>query len=131
MFLRLVVLFTLLPLLELYLLIRIGQMIGALTTIAVVIITALLGAALTRQQGVTTLTRIRHTLAQGSMPASEIIDALLIFIAGVVLLTPGFITDSIGFLLLIPQSRRVVKKWLARKFRDWIDRGDVHVRFFG
>ncbi len=131
MFFRLLLLFTLLPLLELFLLIRVGQVIGALSTIAVVIVTAMIGAVLTRQQGYQTLERIRENLSRGTMPASEIIDALLIFVAGVVLLTPGFVTDSLGFLLLIPQSRRGVKKWLARKFRDWIDRGDVHIRFFG
>jgi UPF0716 protein FxsA len=113
---------------ELYLLIEIGRRIGALTTIGVVVVTALVGAAFTRRQGMLTVQKIRSNLAQGVMPAGELVDAVLIFAAGIVLITPGMLTDAAGFLLLIPQTRALVKKWLYGKFRQWIDKGNVVIR---
>jgi UPF0716 protein FxsA len=95
-----------LPLFELYFLIRIGSAIGALPTIGLSILTAVLGTLLVRHQGFSVLLRIREMLDRGEVPAIEMIDGALLLVAGLFLLLPGFLTDSIGFLLLLPPLRR-------------------------
>jgi UPF0716 protein FxsA len=120
MLLKLFLAFTLIPFLELYVLIKIGHFLGAFNTILVVIVTGLLGAYLARLQGLRTMTRVRESLDRGELPAEEMLDALLIFIAGIVLLTPGFITDIAGVVILLPNTRELFKRWLRRKFDHWI-----------
>jgi len=105
MLLKLFLAFALIPVLEIYLLIKIGYYLGAFNTVIVVIVTALLGASLARHEGIRTMTRVREGLNRGELPADEMLDAVLIFIAGIVLLTPGFITDLAGMAILIPNSR--------------------------
>ena len=112
MLLKLFLAFTIIPIIEIYLLIEIGSMFGALTAVALVILTGFFGAFLARMQGLQTLYRIQESLREGRMPSGELLDALLIGIAGLVLLTPGFLTDSAGFLLLIPATRNAIKNWL-------------------
>ena len=114
MLLKLFLAFTIIPVVEIYLLIQIGTIFGALTSIALVIVTGFLGAYLARIQGLQTLFRIQESLREGQMPSGELLDALLIGIAGIVLLTPGFLTDAFGFLLLIPNTRTAIKQWLHR-----------------
>ncbi len=96
------------PLLEIYLLIEVGSMLGAGTTIFLVVFTAVLGAFLVRTQGFSTLSRAQIQLARAQMPTIEIIEGLFLFVAGALLLTPGFFTDSIGFIFLIPPLRRLI-----------------------
>ena len=115
MLLKLFLAFTIIPIIEIYLLIEIGSIFGALTSVTLVIITGFLGAFLARMQGIQTLYRIQESLREGRMPSGELLDALLIVIAGLVLLTPGFLTDSVGFLLLIPATRNSIKYWLRRQ----------------
>ena len=115
MLLKLFLAFTIIPIIEIYLLIEIGSMFGALIAVALVILTGFLGAFLARMQGLQTLYRIQESLREGRMPSGELLDALLIGIAGLVLLTPGFLTDSAGFLLLIPATRNAIKNWLRRQ----------------
>ena len=115
MLLKLFLAFTIIPVVEIYLLIQIGTIFGVLTSIALVIVTGFLGAYLARIQGLQTLFRIQKSLREGQMPSSELLDALLIGIAGLVLLTPGFLTDAFGFLLLIPNTRTAIKQWLHRQ----------------
>ena len=115
MLLKLFLAFTIIPIIEIYLLIEIGSMFGALTAVTLVILTGFLGAFLARLQGLQTLYRIQESLREGRMPSGELLDALLIVIAGLVLLTPGFLTDSAGFLLLIPATRNAIKNWLRRQ----------------
>ena len=114
MLLKLFLAFTIIPIIEIYLLIEIGSLFGALTAVTLVILTGFLGAFLARMQGLKTLFRIQESLREGRMPSGELLDALLIVIAGLVLLTPGFLTDSAGFLLLIPSTRKSIKYWLKR-----------------
>jgi UPF0716 protein FxsA len=113
MFLRLLLLFTVVPLVELYLLITIGRMIGVGPTIAIVLGTGILGAWLARWQGLAVLRRVREEMAAGRLPTDALIDGLLILVAAAVLLTPGLLTDTAGFLLLVPASRVVVRKAVA------------------
>ena len=115
MLLKLFLAFTIIPIIEIYLLIEIGSMFGALTAVTLVILTGFLGAFLARMQGLQTLYRIQESLREGRMPSGELLDALLIVIAGLVLLTPGFLTDSAGFLLLIPATRNSIKYYLRRQ----------------
>ncbi|MGR8948265.1 MAG: FxsA family protein [Gammaproteobacteria bacterium] len=99
------------PLIELYFLISVGKVIGAGLTVAVVILTAVIGAWLLRLQGLATLNRIQRTTAAGKLPAQELIEGLILLITGALLLTPGFFTDAIGFALLVPP----IRGWCARK----------------
>ena len=128
MFLRLVAAFTLIPVLELYVIIKLGAVLGALNTIIVVIVTAVAGAHLARVQGLQTMLRVRAKLNSGEMPTDDLVDAAIIFMAGVVLLTPGFITDAFGILLLIPASRSVFKRWLQQKFENWSRNTEIHIQ---
>ncbi len=125
MFAYLVLLFTILPAIELVLLIKIGSNIGAGNTLFIIIFTGVLGAYLARLQGFLVLTKIQNNLNQGLMPSAELLDGLMILVGGIVLLTPGFITDTIGFLLLIPATRWIIKKWFAKKFEGVIAKGEA------
>lgn len=102
------------PLLELYVLIEVGQSLGALSTVALCILTAFAGSALIRAQGFTTVTRVRGSLDKGELPAVEMIEGAFLLLAGMLLLTPGFITDAIGFACLVPPLRR----WLILRFLE-------------
>jgi UPF0716 protein FxsA len=96
------------PIFELYLLIQVGSRIGALPTIGLTILTAVIGGGLVRLQGLSVLGRVRTSLDRGDVPALEMLDGALLLIAGFLLLLPGFVTDAVGFLLLVPQVRRLV-----------------------
>jgi len=116
MFLRLAALFICVPLIELYLLFQIGARIGPAPTIGLVVITGFIGASLARQQGFMVLRRIRNELNAGQMPTGELIDGVLVLIGGIVLLTPGMLTDLCGFALMIPQVRASLKTRLEKRF---------------
>ena len=130
MLLKLFIAFTLVPVIEIYLLIKVGSHIGALNTVLLVIATGFAGAYLARMQGLHTMYRVRASLDQGVMPTEELLDAMLIFSAGLVLLTPGFVTDAFGLLLLIPETRKMFKQYLKRKFDHWIQTHDIQTRRF-
>ena len=117
MLFKLFLAFTLIPLVEIYLLIKLGQNFGAITSILLVIFTGILGAYLAKMQGLHTLFRLQETIREGGMPKEELLDALLIAFAGLVLITPGFITDLAGFLLLVPFTRKLIKSWLKQKMK--------------
>lgn len=127
MLFKLFLAFALIPVAEIYLLIKVGNHIGALNTVILVIATAFAGAYLARLQGMQTMYRVRASLEQGLMPAEAMLDALLIFVAGIVLLTPGFLTDAMGLLLLIPETRFVFKRYLRRKLDRWIQDQNIHI----
>jgi UPF0716 protein FxsA len=111
-----VLLFLLVPLLEIWLLIKVGGIIGALPTVAMVVLTAVLGAALARHQGLVTLQRLQASLARGEAPALEMVEGVLLLIGAFLLLTPGFFTDALGFACLIPPLRRALAWWAIRHF---------------
>jgi UPF0716 protein FxsA len=129
MFGKLFLLFVLVPVAEIYVLVTVGSSIGAFATVALVILTALAGAHLARMQGLSTMMRIRENLDQGFMPAEELLDGVLIFLAGMVLLTPGFLTDIAGLLILLPATRNLFKQWLRKKFDEWRQNPNVHITF--
>ena len=117
------------PILEIYLLISMGRVIGAGATILVVIATAVLGAWLLRLQGLGTLARVQAASQAGQVPAVELVEGLILLVAGALLLTPGFFTDAIGFLSLVPAiRRRLAETLLARALRSPATVVDVRTR---
>jgi len=126
MLLRLALLFVLTPLVELAILVYLGTLIGALYTILIVVATGILGAFMARNQGLATLSRIRGSIERGIIPSNEIFDGALILAGGLLLLTPGIITDIIGFAMLVPQTRRIIGRWLRSLIRRRIQRGEIH-----
>ncbi len=116
MFFLLLLLFFTIPLVEIIVLLQVGSAIGVLPTVAMVVLTAVLGAGLIRAQGIATLGRVRLELERGELPAVGIIEAAMLLVAGALLLTPGFVTDAIGFLILVPPlRRRVIHDFLLRR----------------
>jgi UPF0716 protein FxsA len=107
--------FVVMPIIEIAVFIQAGELIGLWPTIAIVILTAILGTSLMRSQGLKTLARAQQELDQGKMPIGPMFDGVCILVAGVLLLTPGFVTDTMGFLLLIPPLRRAVGAGLILK----------------
>jgi UPF0716 protein FxsA len=114
MFFKLFLIFTLVPVVELALLIKVGTLIGTLNTVVLVIGTALTGAFLVRLEGINVIYRFQRNLAEGVFPAEEIFDGALLLVAGGVLITPGFLTDILGFLIVLPPSREVLKGLIRR-----------------
>ncbi len=114
--------FLVVPLVEIYLLIEIGSEIGAATTIFLVVFTAILGAFLVRVQGFSTLVRVQAQLLKGQIPALAVIEGVFLFVAGALLLTPGFFTDTVGFIFLTPPlRRRIIKAILKRGLVRGVD----------
>jgi UPF0716 protein FxsA len=117
---RLFLLFITVPALELLIFLMVGQRIGIGATFAIILITGFFGAYLAKSQGLKALARYQASLAEGVLPHEAIIDSLLILIAGILLLIPGFLTDSIGFSLLVPSIREWVRARLEKSIRDKI-----------
>ncbi len=117
----LLLVFIVVPLIEIGLFIEIGGVIGALPTIGLIILTAVIGVALIRLQGMLTLARVREKLDRREVPAIDLIEGLILLVAAALLLTPGFFTDGVGFLVLVPGIRRTLAtqllKWLIARER--------------
>ena len=126
---RLILLFTIVPLAELFILIKIGSHIGGFNTVILVFLTAVLGSLLARLQGLRTLQQIQLSLSQGQIPAEELIDGVLILAGGILLLTPGVLTDLFALVLLIPFTRTYFKRWLRRRFDRMVTSGDVRLNY--
>lgn len=127
MFLRLLLIFALVPIIEIWLLIKAGRVIGALPTVAILLAISMTGAWLARSQGFKIIAAIRDDLAVGRMPAAHILDGAMILAGGILLLTPGFFTDFIGLFFLIPTTRILLKKWLRIWLEKKLRRGEVLV----
>ena len=112
---RWLLVFFLTPILEMYLLIEVGGYLGTLPTIGLVMLTAVIGVALLRRQGLATLTRGLGRLQRGEIPAQEMAEGILLGIAGALLITPGFVTDAVGFAFLLPVSRVLIARKLLAK----------------
>lgn len=110
------------PLIELVIIVKIGSRLGFWTTLALIVLPGLLGAALARSQGLTVISRVRGELARGSLPGDHILDGLLILAAGLLLITPGIITDTAGLLMLFPGVRRPLREWLKFKLVSFLGR---------
>lgn len=115
------------PAAEIGILLFSGQTIGVWTTILLIILTGFLGAYLAKQQGLETIRKTQEQLQRGMMPGGAILDGVSILIGGTLLLTPGFITDALGFFLLLPPTRKYAKVFMMKMFRKWIDKGNIKV----
>ncbi|MFM8648683.1 MAG: FxsA family protein [Actinomycetota bacterium] len=121
------VLFFVVPIAELYVIIRIGSEIGFLNTLGIIVAVAMVGSWLVRREGLRTWTRFNESLASGRVPTREIVDGVLILGAGALLLTPGFLSDIVGVLLLFPPTRAVIRAVVTKRLRP----GESFVRFGG
>lgn len=129
--LLLILIFVGVPILEIAVFIQAGKLFGLWPTLATVVVTAVVGVALLRAQGLATLSRARQQLDRGEIPISEVVSGVCLLIGGALLLTPGFITDALGFLLLIPPLRGILARWAiaalmrGRNTRVWIDGEEI------
>lgn len=128
MFSRLLFLFIAIPIIEITLLIKLGEEIGFWPTIFIQIGTGFLGASLAKIQGILVWAKITDEFQMGRMPTAEMANGLLIFVAGVVLMTPGLITDLAGVAMLVPATRNIFKRWLVSQFEKRRDQGPYSIR---
>lgn len=131
MFPILLLLFIFVPIIEIGLFIQVGGYLGLWPTIALVLITAFVGASLVRSQGIQTLMSVQHRLQQGELPAQQIFEGVMLAVAGVLLLTPGFMTDALGMLVLLPAPRAAIAKYLMSKMVVKSVGGGFHGSFHG
>ena len=122
----LLVLFVVVPFVELFVIIEVGQAIGALSTIALLIVVSALGAWLVKREGLGTLRRAQARMQMGEMPGTELVDGLMILFAGALLLTPGFVTDCLGIALLIPPVRAGMRRTATRFLRGRVVTRSIH-----
>ena len=121
----LIILFTVVPALEFYLLFKIGSSIGAGITLLIIIVTGVVGAALAKAQGLTIFRKVQSELAQNKLPGKQIIHGFIVFGGGLLLLTPGFITDILGFCMVIPGTRHLIVEFVKRYFERGIANGNI------
>lgn len=129
-FTKLLILFVIIPVTELYILIEVGKKIGSLTTISVIILTGIIGTYLVKNEGFMILRKIQNDLNEGIMPGDSLIQGAIILAGGILLLTPGFVTDILGFIFLMPVSRSIVKKYLLKWLKGKIKEGNFYYREF-
>lgn len=130
MFLPLVFLFTVLPALEIFLLFKIGGEIGGMNTFLIVVLTGIVGASLAKSQGLAILTQIQTEMSKGGIPAKPIIHGLMVFAGGLLLLTPGFLTDIFGFSLVMPGPRHILYFWVQKLLEKAAKSGRFQVHTF-
>lgn len=128
MLFKLFLVFLIVPVIEIYLLIKVGSLIGGVATVSVLLLISLLGAYLVRSQGFSILRSIQDELSRGRLPAGEFMDGALVFVGGVLLMTPGFFTDFLGVFFLIPATRKLIKLWVGLWLKSRLDRGPLVIR---
>ncbi len=130
MFIRLFLLFTVIPIIEVYLIIKAGELIGPLPTVLLLLAISCTGAWLVRTQGFQTLRLIQTELAQGRLPAARLMDGALLLVGGVLLLTPGFFTDLLGLFFLLPPTRALIKRLIGLWLQSRLSQGNIVIRRF-
>ena len=129
-FVKLFSVFLIIPIIELYLLIKLGGIIGAFNTILIILITASLGAYLAKSQGLQVFRQIQETMNQGRIPGNELLNGLFVLIGSFALLTPGFLSDAIGISMLIPQTRKIYVRITKEIIRKKIEKGQFQMRMY-
>jgi UPF0716 protein FxsA len=127
MFLRLFLLFTLVPAIELFLIIKVGQTFGAFNTILFIIFTGVVGAFYTRQQGFVVFSNIQRKMHQGDLPGDDLINGAMLLVGGALLITPGFVTDFLGFSLIFPPIREAIKAVVRKQMEKKMRQGEVTI----
>lgn len=123
MFRFLVIAFLVVPIIEIYLIVQVDAAIGGWETLGLLILDSVIGAWLVRREGFSILARVQSALGRGELPTNELIDGMLVLLAGALMLTPGFLTDGLGFLLLLPPTRAIVRNALKGRFAGRISGG--------
>ncbi len=118
--------FIFVPIMELSLLLYVGNLLGPLRTVLLVVFTGVIGAVTARSQGFRVVADLRRDIAQGKTPATQLFDGVAILIAGVFLVTPGLLTDAAGFLLLVPVVRTKLRRWARNKIERSLRSGTIH-----
>lgn len=124
-------LFTVVPLVELYLLLWVGRLLGFGPTVGIVVATGLLGAALAKREGIRVLSKWQAALAEGRVPEEGLLEGVLVFVGGLFLITPGVLTDAFGLLMLIPPTRRLMARFVRSRIEKGVRSGKVRVVTFG
>jgi UPF0716 protein FxsA len=127
LFLRLFLLFTVVPAIELYLIIKVGSVIGALNTIFIIVFTGILGAYYAREQGFRVVSNIQRKMQQGAVPGDDLVNGAMLLVGGAFLITPGFLTDFAGFSLIFPPTREAIKVGVKRYLEKRVRQGEVKV----
>jgi UPF0716 protein FxsA len=127
LFFRLFLLFTVVPAIELYLIIKVGSVIGALNTILIIVFTGILGAYYAREQGFKVVNNIQQKMQQGAVPGDDLVNGAMLLVGGAFLITPGFITDFAGFSLIFPPTREAIKVGVKRYLEKRVRQGQVTV----
>ena len=125
---KLIPIFIIIPLIELTILIEVGRYIGTADTILLVLVTGVLGIYLTKWQGFIIWRKVREELSRLHLPTDEMIEGVLIFAGGILLLTPGILTDLLGFLLILPWTRILFREKIKNKFKQRIKRKIIEIR---
>jgi UPF0716 protein FxsA len=125
---KLFLLFLVVPIIEIYLLIKVGNLIGGVPTVALLLLISFLGAYLVRSQGFRIITQVREELARGRLPAAQMLDGALVLVGSILLLVPGFFTDFLGIFFLVPVTRRFIKLWIGLWLQARLSKGGVMTR---
>ncbi len=128
---RLFLLFVIVPFVELVLLIRVGEWIGFWPTVGLIVLTGLLGSTMARLEGLSVWQRLQDQLQKGGIPGKELMDGVIILVAGALLLTPGVLTDVVGLLGLFPPSRALIRSQLRKRFSAGVQQGSIRFSVFG
>ena len=131
MFGRLLALFLLTPVLELALLIQLGELIGFWPTVGIIALTGVSGTYLAKREGLTVFKRFNERLRGGSLPGKELIDGVIILVSAALLITPGVLTDVVGFIGLIPPTRAAIRRAVERRLKRAVEKGSVHISLGG
>ncbi|PEN15129.1 hypothetical protein CRI94_02235 [Longibacter salinarum] len=126
---RLVVLFLVTPAVELALLLKVGQLIGFWETVGIIVATGIAGSFLAKREGVSAWQRLNRSLARGGLPGKELLDGVIILIAGALLITPGVLTDIVGFMGLLPPSRALIRKLIMKRVQKKMEDGSLNMQF--
>ena len=127
MFLKFLLVFVGISLLELVLILRVGQLIGIWYTVLLIILTAFLGILLAKYQGFLAIRQLQSSLAYGQMPGEAILDGILVLVGGILLFVPGFMTDILGLLCLLPVSKRIIKEYIKKLLRYYLATGQMKI----
>lgn len=131
MLIKIISLFTIMPLVELFILFKVADVTSTLTTILLVVLTGIAGGYLAKSEGRIIISKIKIELNNGKMPGNELINGLCVLVGGAFLLTPGIITDFLGFMLVMPGTRELFKGYIKKKFKNMLSKGDINIIYRG